>query len=87
MKTASIPRTGVIHKGTHAQLAVQCLCPDTGLEGTFLFTGDSHRIKGSRVSPIFEDVAEFAMFPKMREHWEPVYNHYLAKSRLTTCNL
>lgn len=35
-----------------ARIAVQCTCPDTGLTGSFAFTGESHRIKNTRVSPV-----------------------------------
>lgn len=44
-----------------ARVAIQCDCPDTGLTGSFLFVGESHRAKHSRVSPVYDDLAE--MFP------------------------
>lgn len=43
--------------GTIAREAIQCVCPDTGETGSFLFTGESHRNPGSRVSPIFSGLA------------------------------
>jgi hypothetical protein len=45
-------------RGTIARLAISCNCPDTGIEGTFLFTGESHRNEGSRISPIFPSLYE-----------------------------
>jgi hypothetical protein len=41
-----------------ARLAIQCHCPETGAEGSFLFTGESHRTPGSRVSPVFPGLVE-----------------------------
>lgn len=38
-----------------AQVAVQCVHPDTGEIGAWLFIGDSHRKPGSAVSPVFPD--------------------------------
>lgn len=45
-----------VFKGTIAKLAIQCTDPDSGEVGCFLFTGDSHRIEGSRCSPVFDDL-------------------------------
>lgn len=53
-------------KGTICQLAIQCNCPDTGETGNFLFRGLSHREPGSRVSPIFEDLADLYAWAKTR---------------------
>lgn len=44
--------------GTEASLAIQCVCPDTGETGDFLFIGDSHRAEGSRVSRIYPDLSD-----------------------------
>ncbi len=42
-------------KRTIAQVAIQCDHPETGKTGTWLFTGESHRIPGTSVSPVFPD--------------------------------
>lgn len=70
MKITTIPRHTPIYKGTIARVAIQCECPDTGLTGSFLFTGESHKTKGSRVSPIYDDLAE--LFPAVKAHWQEV---------------
>lgn len=44
--------------GTIARLAMQCTHPVLKKTGTWLFTGDSHRIVGSGVSPLFADCLE-----------------------------
>ncbi len=69
MKNTTIPH-GPIFKGTIARLAIQCDCPDTGETGSFLFTGESHRAKGSRVTPVYDDLSE--LFPAVRAEWEEV---------------
>lgn len=50
--------------GTIAREAIQCVCPDTGALGSFLFTGESHRNKGSRVSPVCADLAELYIWAR-----------------------
>jgi hypothetical protein len=40
-----------------SRVAIQCICPDTGVTGTFLFGGPSHRLPGSRISPVCVDFA------------------------------
>lgn len=56
MKTTSLPKIPV--SGTVARVAIQCVCPDTGEQGSFLFTGPSHRTRFTRVSPLFDDLYE-----------------------------
>lgn len=43
-------------RGTISRVAICCNCPDTRERGDFLFTGESHREKGARVSPVFPDL-------------------------------
>ncbi|HSS99163.1 MAG TPA: hypothetical protein VLK33_19145 [Terriglobales bacterium] len=69
MKTDKIFH-GPIFKGTIARVAIQCDCPDTGLTGSFLFTGESHKTKGSRVTPVYDDLAE--LFPAVKADWSEV---------------
>lgn len=64
----SIPHKAV--KGLIARLAIQCECPDTGKTGSFLYSGESHRNKQSRVTPIYNDLAE--LFPAVRQEWDEV---------------
>jgi len=45
------PHTAPIN-GILAKAAIQCICPETGIEGSFFYTGKSHRIPGTRVSPV-----------------------------------
>ena len=68
MKHNSVPHFTPIFKGTIARLAIQCICPDTGVEGSFLFTGESHHQKLSRVTPVYDDLAE--LFPAVKADWE-----------------
>lgn len=68
MKNADIPHTPL--RGTIARLAIQCDCPDTGATGSFLYTGESHRQRLSRVTPVYDDLAE--LFPAIRAEWERI---------------
>lgn len=70
----------ILHKGTIARTAIQCICPDTGKTGSFLFTGESHRIQGSRVTPVFPDLAELFIF--IKSAWEPIGHDYITKQKL-----
>ena len=56
MKETSIPH--LPYNGLIARVAIQCECPDTGVTGTFLFSGESHRSKHSRVTPVYNDLHE-----------------------------
>lgn len=40
-----------------AHVAIQCVHPETRQTGCWLFTGESHRIAGACVSPVFDDLA------------------------------
>lgn len=59
---------GIIHTkpepGCQAKAAICCICPDTGIEGCFLYTGESHRIPGTRVSEIHGSLA--GLFPAIK---------------------
>ena len=70
MKTQVIPRSTPIFTGTIARLAIQCICPDTGEKGSFLFTGESHFNKGSRVTPVYEDLQE--LFSSVKPDWREI---------------
>lgn len=70
MKTAAIPHYPPIPRGLIARVAIQCVCPDTGETGSFLFSGESHRASCSRVSPVYDDLAE--LFPAVRAEWREV---------------
>ena len=68
MKQSDIPHTPF--KGTIARLAIQCDCPDTGATGSFLFVGESHRNKKSRVTPVYDDLYELCQ--AIGKDWEEV---------------
>lgn len=70
MKTTSIPHSLPLPRGLIARVAIQCPCPDTGHIGSFLFSGESHAAAGSRVSPVYDDLAE--LFPAIRAEWDEV---------------
>ncbi len=70
MKTSVIPHSLPLPRGLIARVAIQCTCPDTGATGSFLFSGESHRNKLSRVSPVYDDLAE--LFPAVRAEWQEV---------------
>ena len=70
MKTDIIPHPLPLPRGLIARVAIQCDCPDTGHTGSFLFTGATHRASGSRVSPVYDDLAE--LFPAVRAEWREV---------------
>jgi hypothetical protein len=57
-------------RGLIARPAIQCTCPDTGETGCFLFSGETHRAAGSRVTPVFADCV--ALFSALRGQWEQV---------------
>ncbi len=44
--------------GLLASLAIQCVHPDTGETGCWLFGGESHRNPGSAKTPVFKDLAD-----------------------------
>lgn len=46
--------------GMQARAAIQCVCPDTGEEGSFFFVGETHRDPGSRVTEVYPDL--YALF-------------------------
>lgn len=62
MKTETLPHIPI--NGLVAKLAIQCNCPDTGAIGSFLFAGESHKSKHSRVTPVYSDLAE--LFPAVK---------------------
>lgn len=64
MKTVIIPHHLPLARGLISRLAIQCVCPDTGHKGSFLFTGESPKTKLSRVSPVYDDLTE--LFPAVR---------------------
>lgn len=68
MKNTSIPHKSV--KGLVARLAIQCVCPDTGVAGSFLFSGESYQQKGSRVTPVYDTLSE--LFPAVKADWQEV---------------
>lgn len=70
MQTSSIPHPLPLPRGLTARVAIQCDCPDTGHTGSFLFSGESHRSAGSRVSPVYDDLSE--LFPAVRADWQEV---------------
>jgi len=42
-------------RGTICRIASQCIDPETGNTGTWLFSGQDHREKDSRRTPLFPD--------------------------------
>ncbi len=69
MRDASIPNQNQ-PKGLIARLAIQCPCPDTGVKGSFLFSGESYQNRQSRVTPVYNGLAE--LFAKAQEKWEEI---------------
>ena len=64
-----------VFQGTLAQVAIQCIDPETGMTGSWLFTGLSHRELGSRVTPVFADVYDLTQ--NLKGQWESVtLGHY-----------
>lgn len=62
--------------GTVAQVAIQCIHPETRKQGCWLFVGDSHRIPGTAVSPFFNDLVElFKWAPE--NGWTPKGYDYI----------
>jgi hypothetical protein len=49
-----------------ANLAIQCDCPNTGKTGSFGFTGGNHRVKNTRVTPVFDCVSKAIAWLKAR---------------------
>jgi len=68
MKIQSVPH--IARKGLIARVAIQCECPDTGATGSFLFSGESHRNKQSRVTPVYDDLHE--LFHAVKADWREV---------------
>lgn len=65
----NIPHTP--YDGLIARTATQCACPNSGETGSFLYSGDSHKEKGSRVTPVCADLCE--LYAYLRENrWESV---------------
>jgi hypothetical protein len=71
-------------QGVLASLATQCTCPDTGLTGSFLFTGESHRNPGSRVSEVYPGLAE--LFPAIKRDWETIGGGFDCRYRFMGCS-
>lgn len=68
MNTTAIPH--IARRGLIARLAIQCDCPDTGETGSFLFSGESHRNKHSRVTPVYADLCD--LFQAIQPDWEQI---------------
>jgi hypothetical protein len=69
-------------KGTVARVAIQCKCPDSGETGSFIFTGESYKISGSRVSPVFPSLLDLYEWNKTNG-WisgPPSTNTYIKKN-------
>ena len=60
-------------KGEVASLAICCNCPDTGEEGDFLFVGPSHRVKGTRVTPLYKDLQN--LFNSIKTDWKQEFSY------------
>lgn len=58
MDLSNLPRSTPLLSGLIARVAIQCPCPDTGEVGCFLFSGDSVKVRGSRVSQVYACIAE-----------------------------
>ena len=50
--------TRKIFKGTLCDVASQCVDPETGVTGSWLFSGGSHKEPDARVTPVFKDLHE-----------------------------
>lgn len=57
--------------GLIARVAIQCAYNLTPQEGSFLFSGDTHRASDAAVSPCFADLAELFTWAKAHG-WERV---------------
>jgi len=54
MNAQTLPH--IPYNGLIARVCMQCTCPDSGKVGTFLYSGETWRNKGSRVTPVFADL-------------------------------
>lgn len=57
-------------RGLIARTAIQCVDPETGLTGSWYFSGDSCRAKGARVSPLFADLYDLFRWLVTAPDWE-----------------
>lgn len=39
-----------------ASYTIQCVHPESGQTACWIFSGDSHRLPGTSISPVFDDV-------------------------------
>lgn len=63
-------------KGLIARTTTQCIDPETGETGCWLYTGESHRITGSRISPLFPDL--YPLFQWLdKNQWERTGTAYV----------
>jgi len=65
-----------IFKGTIARPAFQCVHPETGERGDWLFVGDSHKEIGVSVSPVLPDYYELIQWTRANG-WQPVGDAYV----------
>lgn len=61
--------------GTNARLALQGLHPVSGVKGTFLFFGESHRLPEAAVSPALDGIAEMHQWA-IANGWKSVREGY-----------
>jgi hypothetical protein len=66
---------GEVNTGTLADCAIQCIHPETGETGCWLFTAGNHRAKGTTVSPVFDDVVDLFLCAKLNQ-WEEIAGRY-----------
>lgn len=60
-----------IHNGTLADIAIQCVHPETKSTGCWLFVAGNHREHGTSVSPLFDNLAP--LYGWMRENgWKTI---------------
>lgn len=74
MNTTKQDYRQVTNHGTIARVAIQCIDPATGQTGDFLFTGESHREQGARVSPLFGCLQSLFEWTRTAG-WEPYCDH------------
>lgn len=57
-----------------ARFTICCVHPELKKTGSWLFTGESHRIPGTSISPFFNDVAELFKWANSNGWRETYFN-------------
>lgn len=69
--------------GTRARYTMQCIHPESGQTGDWLFTGDDHHVPGTSLSPLFPDILRFHQW-KEQAGWTHAGALHAVRDRDTT---